>query len=688
MTGAEAQSQHVGVLFQPFRLGPLTLANRVVFPGHTTNFGIDTLPTDRHIAYHRRRALGGVGTIITEAIRVHPTSAGRDSTLGSYHPDAVRAFAALTEAIHSTGTVAIAQIMHAGRQAAGDSARTAAWSPGDTPWTSGAAVPHAMTNRDIRTVVGAFGEAASRMRSADFDAIEVHLGHGHLLQQFLSPAINRRTDDYGGGPEGRMRLSREVLAAVFDAIPSTMPVGIRLSADEFLEGGLGVDDMVAIVRALSAEFSFAFLHVSHSAYVGQASLATQIADMSHGPAPFRAFPRRFKQEFPTIPVIGVCRIDDVDVAAELVRAKDADLVAMGRAQIADPDLLVKARTGRRHETRSCLACNQACIGRIEMNLPLACVVNPAAGTEQENSSAESAAGASVARRKGCRVVVVGAGPAGLEAALTARRAGCEVIVVERCSHVGGQVADARRVEGRERLGLAVDELERDARRLGIRIELGHAVTPEDPLLRDADHVVVATGARQNHRRLPGPARTIDVMSAIDLLAGAEPLPNRVVVVDDEGSWIAASVVESLASRGVAVDVLSPTASICGGITTYSRVGLLDRWRRLGVTVHPLRRPIRSTSDGVVVIDTFGGHESLIEGAGLVIDVPQRTADDRLFCEIERVLPHVPTHMVGDAVAPRSLTEAIYEGRVVVLAALRESRLDQPISLSRRQEHES
>ncbi|WP_235736636.1 oxidoreductase [Nocardioides alcanivorans] len=364
---------------EPFDLRTVRLRNRVVFPGHTTNFGVDSLPTLRHRDYLARRAAGGAAMVITEAVRVHPTSAGRDSTLGSYHPDAVRAYAELVGAVHEQGAVLLAQLMHAGRQAAGDSTRTAAWAASAIPWTHGGPVPHTMTVRDIDVVVKSFGVAARRMAEAGLDGVEVHLGHGHLLQQFLSPATNRRDDAYGGDSDRRIRFAREVLAAVSAELPEEMLLGIRLSAHEFLPGGLEPDDVIEIVDALSADFRFDLLHVSHSAYVGQASLSTQIADMSHGAAPYREFPRRFKQAFPDTPVVGVCRIDDLGVADDLLGAGDADLVALARAQIADPDLVRKTAAGRAGEVRRCLACNQACIGRIEHSLPLSCVVNPAAG---------------------------------------------------------------------------------------------------------------------------------------------------------------------------------------------------------------------------------------------------------------------------------------------------------------------
>lgn len=237
----------IAPLWQPFQLGPVRLRNRVFVSAHTTNFGRGNAPTGRHVAYHRQRAAGGVALIITEGVRVHPVSATRDTALGAFTDAAIPAYAAMVEAVREEGAAMFAQLLHLGRQAAGDFSRTAAWAPSARPWATGAHVPHAMGRADIHTVVDAFGSAARRMAEAGFDGLEIHLGHGHLLQQFLSPATNHRGDEYGGSLAGRVRLPREVLAEVFSVIAGVRPVGIRISADEFLPGGLGLGDMLEAV---------------------------------------------------------------------------------------------------------------------------------------------------------------------------------------------------------------------------------------------------------------------------------------------------------------------------------------------------------------------------------------------------------------------------------------------------------
>lgn len=652
------------LLWQPASIGAVRLRNRVFVSAHTTNFGTANTPTARHVAYHAERAAGGVGLIITEAVRVHPTSAARDSSLGAFSDAVVPAYAAVVDAVHAEGAAMFAQLLHLGRQAAGDTTRTAAWGPSPLPWSVGSHLPHAMTGAEIDVVVEAFAAAAGRMVRAGFDGLEVHLGHGHLVQQFLSPVSNRRTDDYGGSLDNRMRLARRVLAAVFARVPTALPVGIRISAEEFLPGGLGLDDMLEVVERLREQFPLAFVHVSHSAYVGDFSLSTQMADMSHPSAPFRHLPAAVKAAFPDLPVLAICRIDDVATAAALLAEGTADLVGMTRAHIADPHLLAKVRDGRADEVRSCLACNQGCIGRIEKNVAMSCVVNPEVGFEAQ-WRAWRAAQTGQSHRPGRPVLVIGGGPAGLEAALTARRLGHEVHLVEAEQQLGGQVHDAAGLSGRERLGLLVREQARDAARLGVHIELGrHA---DAAVVGEADWVavIVATGATQQVTPVPG----VTTIGPREVLTGAWVLGETVAVLDETGDWSGAAVTEHLARAGHRVVLLTPVAGVAWNITVYSRLGLLRRLGDLGVQVRPLRRPVRGEGGDLVITDTLTGREERIPGVSTLVHIGPPAARDALFEAITAARPALPARLVGDALAPRSALEAVYEGRLATAQLL-------------------
>ncbi|MEU3095171.1 FAD-dependent oxidoreductase [Streptomyces sp. NPDC006967] len=655
-------SSDVNVLLSPVSLGSVRLRNRVFVPGHTTNFGHANHPTERHAAYHGERARGGVGLIITEGIRVHPTSAGRHISLGSFDDDSIPAYAAVADAVQTHGTRLFAQLLHTGRQASGDATRTAAWSPGTTPWAAGTHVPHAMGRSDIAVVVRAFGAAARRMGQAGFDGVEIHLGHGHLLEQFLSPFTNTRTDAYGGSPDGRLRFTREVLAEVRTQAPD-LPMGIRVSTDEFLPGGLTPPDMLEIVDRLRQEYPLLYVHASHAAYHGSYSLSTQMADMSFRHAHFRHHAALFKKEIPGLPVLAVCRLDSLPEAADLVAAGEADLVGLARPHIADPYLVRRAEEGHAHDVRSCLACNQGCVGRLEASLPIACVVNPEVGAEREWAELR-AAGDAPARR----VLVVGGGPSGMEAALSADRAGHDVVLAEAGPSLGGRISVAASVPGRERLGLMVTDLERELDASGVEVCLGERVTAAELVpggrLDGFDDVVVATGARPSRRELPGGPPVFDVMETVAALGDvASPLRGTVLVRDDQGTWTAASLAEALAGAGAQVHMLSPTASFASKITTYSRLALTRRLGELGIRAHVMRDVETARGETVVLRDTLCGRTEELTGVTAVVDVGLPVADDAVYRELDARDDAPRVHVVGDANAPRTALEAVYEGRL-------------------------
>lgn len=641
-------------IFSPIDLGGIRLRNRVVVPGHTTNFAEHNRPTARHAAYLAERARGGVGLVITEAIRVHPTSAGRHLSLGSFDDSSIPAYENVVRAVQAHDARIFAQVMHAGRQANGEATRTAAWSASALPWSPSADVPHAMGRDDIATVVDGFEHAARRMAAAGFDGLEVHAGHGHLLQQFLSPATNLRDDEYGGDADRRLRLTREVLAAVHAGAPH-LPVGLRVSADEFLPGGLRPDDVIEIVDRLAGEFRLAYVHVSHSAYHASYSLSTQMADMSFEHAPFRHHAAMFKKALPELPVIAVCRLDSIAEAAELIDADEADLVALARPHIADPHLVNKAQEG--HVATSCLACNQGCIARVEKSLPITCVVNPEVGVEAQWAAAWSEVG-----RRGRRVLVVGGGPAGMQAAVSAARAGDAVTLAERSAHLGGQVRLAAQLPGRSRLGLLVQDLARELAEQGVEVRLESEVDAATVTTGNWDEVIVATGSEpRRHDFGSGVVVWTSREAAERVIAG--DVPTRVVVWDDDGDWISASLAEGFARHGSEVHLVSPTAALHPRITTYSRLALTPRLQKLGVHAHLLRRLDVTGPGRVTLTDVLGGGQTEVADVDVIVDLGRARAHDELYRQLDGAGDGPSVHVVGDANSPRTALEAIFEGRV-------------------------
>jgi mycofactocin system FadH/OYE family oxidoreductase 2 len=638
-------------VFSPFRIGRVELRNRIFVPAHTTNYGVDHLPSERHVHYHAEKARGGVGLIIFEAVRVHASSIGRAQGVIGYDPRCVPAFRRVAEAVHAEGAKLFGQIVHVGRHAEGYFGRTATWGASPIPWAPGGPVPHEMNEDDMAEVVAGHVRSAHHLREAGLDGLEVHFGHGHLLQQFMSPASNVRTDAYGGSEENRLRFPLRVLRAVREAMGPDYPVGIRISAEEFMTPGLSLHDMQRIVPIIAGAAPIHFINVSHSAYHASFSLATQMADMHFPRAAFRSLPAGIKAVVPHLPVFAVCRFNRLQLAEEVLAAGEADLVGMARAHIADPFLLAKARAGRLDDVRPCIACNQGCIGMIELHQSVTCLMNPTAGREAEWG--EGTLTPAPVRR---RVLVIGGGPAGLEAARVAAVRGHDVTLWEREVQVGGQVNVAARIIARSEFTYARTYFEEQCRALKVRIECGVGATADRILAFRPETVVLATGARPKAVTIPGASRVFTVWQA--LLEPAQ-VGDRVALIEADGNWQGVATAEHLADLGKVVTLITGSAGYGGRITIYSMLAVRQRFRDKGIGVRPLRA-VRAVEGGTLLLeDVSTGDIERLEDIDTIIAAAGGIAEDGLSHELRGRVPDL--RMVGDCVAPRTALEAIFEG---------------------------
>jgi mycofactocin system FadH/OYE family oxidoreductase 1 len=625
-------------LQQHLALGSRVARNRVVFGPHETNLARGRAFSDRHVPYYLARASGGAGTIVVEEASVHPSDWPYErSPLASMCRDG---WAAVAEACHTEGALVFAALGHAGGQGSSAYSQAPLWAPSRVPEVNTREVPKWMEDADIEAVVDGFGAAARLAVSAGMDGVEVNAGQHSLVRQFLSGLTNHRGDRWG---EDRLLFARRVLAAVRAGSGGAV-VGLRLSCDELAP-------WAGIVPEAGAGIAAALSDLVDYITVVRGSIFTVSATRPDGhtePGFNLALARLVRAAVPErVAVIAQGSIVDTAMADEAIADGTCDAVEMTRAQIADPDLV--AHLAEPDRIRPCILCNQACQVRDPRNPIVSCVVEPGSGHEWED---EPIGGRPGAPRD---LLVVGGGVAGLECARVAALLGHRVTVAERSAAVGGMLLTAARGAGRARLAAIAAWLENECRALGVKIETGRDV---DAAGLEGD-VVLCTGS------LPG-FRTFEVadggrvLTAADVLDGTPVPEGPVAVWDPIGGPIGISVASRLRDAGRDVSLVTPDL-IAGN--ELARSGDLApanvRLQSAGIGIER-RSVLRAvTSAGAVVEDRFTGVRRTLP-VGSVVDAGYRLPDDRLWRATG--LPRA-----GDAVAPRSIHEAVLEGRRAAMA---------------------
>ncbi|MEI6496998.1 MAG: mycofactocin system FadH/OYE family oxidoreductase 2 [Actinomycetota bacterium] len=644
-------------LWTPLELGPVTTRNRIVFSAHLTNYARDGKPTEQHAAYYAARAAGGAGLIITEEHSTHPTDWPYEKLIHGFHRDVIPGYRAITEAVHRHRTPIFAQINHNGGQASSMYSRLPVWAPSAVADPLFREVPKAVDQAEIDDIVAGYALVAEQCAEGGFDGIELQCSHSSIVRGFLSPATNKRTDHYGGNIGNRARLLVDIVAAVRRVIGNRLALGVRLCGDELIEGGTTIDDAVEVARIVEATGQVDYINTSIG--VATASLFMIEASMHIPPGYAMFIPSAFRKAV-DLPVVGVGRFKDPLQAERALADGHCDLVGVVRGQIADPDFAAKARAGATDEIRLCLSCNQECVGRMGLNRWLGCIENPRTGREAEYAAkAASPNGTTVAlSAKPRSVMVVGAGPAGLQAAISAARAGHTVTVYEKEAQAGGQVRLAASVPNRAEFGDIIRNQLTECRRLGVTIEYGVGVWPGLVAEKAPDHVIVATGAEpQRPWWVPGDAA--NVCDVRDVLAGtAEPFGD-VIVVDEIGFHHATSTAELLADRGCKVEIVTP------GMVVGQDLGItLDMenwWMRAGT-----KGIVQSTD--LVPMGIAGNELTLLHhptGANhtrrfdwVVLAVPGNPVE-WLYHDLRNA--GVSVQRVGDCVAPRRAHAAVVDG---------------------------
>jgi len=627
-------------VLEPFRLGPLALRNRIVFAPITTQYAAERgAVSDRLIAHYERRAEGGVGLVIVEATCVDQVGQVFFNQLGIYADEHVSGLRDLAVAIKRHGSAAAIQLHHGGRMA--KMALTSAQPVGPSALAApGGVLPRELTAAEIKATVQTFVEAAVRAQEAGFGGVEIHGAHGYLVDQFISPAVNHREDAYGGSVENRARLLIEILCGIKAAAGLGFPVWVRLNAREYgVDGGTTLEDALEVARMAEAVGAFA-VHVSAYGPSSPTNRTTAVFQ----PAVIEDLASAVKDAV-TVPVIAVGRITP-QAAESMIVAEKADLIAMGKALLADPDIPRKLEADREDRILPCIVCMH-CRDVLYSPVPagISCQVNPRLGCDHEAPCSETTSPK--------KVLVIGGGPAGMVAAMTAAERGHRVALWEQDAALGGQLLAAAIPPHKDRIRAFVSYCAEQLARTGVTVELEHEATVEAIVSCGMDEVILACGPIETMPDIPGIA-SAGAVKATAVLNGLEKVGKRVVIVG--GELVGCETAEYLAERGRSVVVVRRGPEMATRVGPSLRQFFLERLRQKGVTLLPGVRYVRASPDHLTV-----------EMAGEIVDLPVDTlvyatgfvADTRLYYALHGRGASV--RIIGDCATPRGIGEAVREG---------------------------
>ncbi len=632
-------------LFSPFSIGTLKIQNRIVMPPMATNYATpEGLATERQTAYYVERARGGVGYITVEHTGILQQGKASPNMLLISSDEHASRIGRMVEAVHGAGGKIVVQINHAGRQTSSGITGSPIVGPSPISCPTRNEIPHELSTGEIEGIVEAFTTAAQRVKEAGADGVELHMAHGYLICSFLSPFSNRRRDEYGGDLQRRARLATEVLKSVRNQVGQDFPISCRLSGDEYVEGGLGIEETEQIAQILEEEGANV-LHVSacsassgylnHPPYYVEEGVFVHLAEAI--------------KSVVGIPVITVGRIRNPVMADGILRDGRADLVSMGRALISDPHMPKKAREGRLDEINTCMSCNR-CIQTLRKEA-VRCAVNPEAGNEYRFKISKS--------DRAKKVWIVGGGPGGLKAAEVTALRGHQVTLFERDEKLGGRMRLAAIPPKKAIWNDFLDYLERRVRGLGVTLELGKEFTPDMLGTVNPDAVVVASGALP----LFPDWRGMDESGALSVdaaLTGQGKVGKRVLVVG--GGGIGAELADHLSEMGKEVTLVEMLEEIALDLVTHLKHYLSQRLAEKGVTILTSTK-VKELGKGYALVEDASGMRK-IDGFDTIVLAVGSKPDDRIARSLEGKVPEL--YVIGDASEPRETLEAVYEGEEVAL----------------------
>ena len=650
-------------IFEPFTVRRMTVKNRIMMTPMGTNYGEQNGEMSfLHINYYEQRAKGGTGLIMVENASVDsPEGSNGTTQLRIDHDNYIPRLFKLTETIHKHGTCIGIQLNHAGASAQSARTNMQPVSASDIPSKEGGEIPRPLEKEEILRIVKKYGEAAKRAQTAGFDCVEIHAGHSYLLSQFLSPITNKRTDEFGGPAENRARFARLVMEEVRRQVGPFFPIFLRISADEFMEGGNTLDDCLDYLQYIQEEADV--IDVSCGL---NGSIQYQI-DSNHFPDGWRSYMAKAVKERYNKPCVTMGNIRDPHVAEDILARGDADLIGIGRGLIADPEWVNKVEFGDICDIRKCISCNIGCAGnRIGINRPIRCTINPAVTDGDEYRKRHIS--------KPCNVVVIGGGTAGMEAACTSAEVGCTTFLIEKKPYLGGLAAEISKIPDKTRLSDFPQYLIHRTTRLKNLFTFTNMEADVDFIRSLKPNIIVnATGSSPLLPPIAGLHENLGkegskVYTILDMINHLGEYPEdmtgkKVVVIG--GGAVGLDVVEYFAPRGADVSIVEMMPIIGNGIDPVSKVDINTLMNKYGVKQMP-NTALKEVRPDNFLVEADGEQKELPFDYGFVClgmkaehPVLQNLRD--AFGEEDQI----EIVNIGDSVRARRIIDGTEEGRNIL-----------------------
>ena len=652
-------------LFSPVDLRGKTLRNRIVFGAHTANMADQGIPGERHLGYYRERAMGGAAMLVIEPVPVHAAAVLTRGNFKHSSDEVIPHFRKITDAVHEEGALILQQLYHVGQHGDADNSYHPNWSPSGMPSYHDSDGSHSMTEAEIEETIEGFVQAARRCWESGFDGVEVWAAYHGIVDQFWTPWSNRRDDQWGGTLENRTRFSREIITRIRKLCGDDFIIGISVSDEPDFEVALQRESLAELIALHDRDQLIDYVSCGTGSYFDFYKLM-----------PTFLYPERLATELSQTLKSAVSHalvtmeshVRTPENAEAVLSADQADLVSIVRGQIADPHLANKAKEGRPEDIRPCLSCNQMCWGRRYRDYWISCLVNPSTGREFEWGGDRFEKTASPQK-----VLVVGGGPAGLEAARVAAEQGHKVTLTEASDRLGGQFRLAGMQPRRGQILDLLDWYARQLEQLGVEVRLNTFMEAGEISSFSADFILLATGsyppdtgfqkAIPHIEQLPG-IEDGGFFSAEDVMARRARLGKRVLILDEGGNWKGCGTALKMAEEGYHVVLITPDPLVGKELQrTAADYPLRQKLAQLGVRFILESAITRWTPQGAEILSFLDGSTSFVEADSLVFATPN-LAEDTLARELED--SGLKFLNIGDSAAPRQAPFVISEARRVAL----------------------